>query len=85
MTKKDYEAVAELYYSRYEFLTKHMHEAKDDGFQDAKAYQLWNEIENTKSLMFDIMRIFRDSNPKFDWFKFLAITGLSLNGNWAKR
>lgn len=77
MTKKDYEAVAELYYKKYEFLYGLI--------DDPESVASFAERENTKNLMHDIMRVFRDSNPKFDWFKFQDLTGLDMNGNWHKR
>lgn len=77
MTKKDYEAVAELYYKRYKFLYEQI--------DNPEIMPSFSERENTKSLMFDIMRVFRDSNPKFDWFKFLALTGIELDNKWHKR
>lgn len=84
MTKQDYDAIAELYYNRYAFLTKLMWKAKDDG-KKLRAKRLWDEIENTKSLMFDIMQVLRKSNPKFDFWKFVGIAGLNPEGHWRQR
>ena len=77
MTKKDYEAIAELYYNCYKFLYNQI--------DDPEAMDSFAERENTKSLMFDLMRVFRDSNPKFEWFKFLELTGIGLDNKWRKR
>lgn len=84
MTKTNYEAIAELYYKQYAFLTKKMWEAKDNG-DEARAKRFWDEIENTKSLMFDIIQVFRQSNPKFDFWRFIAIVGLNPEGHWRQR
>lgn len=77
MTKTDYEALAAIFNKRFVFLSNRMAECRESNPDRYKAF--WDEKQNTISLMWDIAKVLKQANPKFDVYKFEELAYFKLS------